>query len=83
MIGKTGVIVAVTIIRVPPANFGHQAPYAVAIVSLDGGESVCSQVVDCSLSDVCVGKRVVTVVRKTIQSEVDDVIPYGIKVKLA
>ena len=82
MIGKTGSIVGWTIIRVPPANFGYQAPYAVAIVMLDIGESLCAQVVDCSLDAISVGKKVITVVRKTVQSNTDDVIPYGIKVKL-
>jgi uncharacterized OB-fold protein len=82
MIGKTGEIVTWTTIRVPPANFGYQAPYAVAIVKLESGDSLCVQVVDCDLTSLAVGKKVITVVRKTIQSGTDDVIPYGIKVKL-
>ena len=82
MIGKSGVIVSWTIIRVPPANFGYQAPYAVAIIRLDSGESICAQVVDCDVEALAVGVAVITVVRKTIQSSTDDVIPYGIKAKL-
>lgn len=82
MIGKIGELVTWTIIRVPPANFGYQAPYAVAIVRLESGESLCVQVVDCDLDALEVGKKVITIVRKTAQSGTDDVIPYGIKAKL-
>lgn len=80
MIGKSGVIVSWSIIRVPPADFGFQAPYAIAIVRLDDGQSICAQVVDCQFTDLAIGKKVRTIVRRTIQSETDDVIPYGIKV---
>lgn len=82
MIGKSGVIVSWSIIRVPPADFGFQAPYAIAIVRLDDGQSICAQVADCKFTDLAIGKNVRTIVRRTIQSETDDVIPYGIKVKL-
>jgi uncharacterized OB-fold protein len=81
MLGKTGVIRSFTVIRVPPADFGYQAPYPVALVVLDGGESICAQVVDFDSSELVVGQKVITVVRKTIQAQHDGVIPYGIKVK--
>ena len=81
MIGKIGAIVSWTIIRVPPADFGYQAPYPVALVALSSGESICAQVVDYSENQLVIGQRVVTVVRRTIQSQIDGVIPYGIKVK--
>lgn len=81
MIGKTGVIVSWTIIRVPPADFGYQAPYPVALVKLDDGESICAQVVDYDQAHLSFGQKVISVVRRTIQSETDGVIPYGIKVK--
>jgi uncharacterized OB-fold protein len=82
MLGKTGSIISWTVIRVPPANFGFQAPYAVAIVKLQDGTSLCAQVVDCAFSDLAIGSQVRTIVRKTILSEADGVIPYGIKVTL-
>lgn len=81
MIGKTGSIISWTIIRMPPADFGYQAPYPVVLVKLDEGESIAAQMVDYSEKDLAVGQKVVTVVRRTIQSATDDVIPYGIKVK--
>ena len=82
MIGKIGVIVSWSIVRTPPADFGYQAPYIIAIVKLDDGQSICAQVADCQFSDVAFGKRVKTIVRRTIQADTNDVIPYGIKVKL-
>lgn len=81
MIGKIGTIVSWTIIRVPPANFGYQAPYIVALVVLEAGGNITAQLVDCDVKDLRFGQRVVTIVRRTIQSDADAVIPYGIKVK--
>lgn len=81
MIGKTGTIVSWTMIRVPPANFSYQAPYPVVIVALDDGTNIPAQLVDYSPKHLKLGQKVVTVVRRTIQAQTDDVIPYGIKVK--
>ncbi len=81
MLGKTGIIKSWTIIRLPPADFGYQAPYPVVIVSLDNGESIVAQMVDYDEKDLSIGKRVITVVRRTVQVKTDDVVPYGIKVK--
>ena len=81
MIGKTGVIRSWTVIRVPPADFGYQAPYPVVIVRLDGGESIAAQMVDYTEKHLTIGQKVVTIVRRTIQSQSDGIFPYGIKVK--
>jgi len=81
MIGKTGTVVTWTIIRVPPADFGYQAPYPVAVVQLDNGESIVAQMVDYEEKNIAIGQKVITVVRRTVQIQTDDVIPYGIKVK--
>jgi uncharacterized OB-fold protein len=81
MLGKTGVIRSWTIIRLPPADFGYQAPYPVVIVSLDNGESIVAQMVDYNTQDLQIGRQVITVVRRTVQVKTDDVVPYGIKVK--
>ena len=79
MLGKTGTLIAYTIIRVPPADFSYQAPYAVGIVSLDDGSAVCVQIVDCAFESLAVGIRVKIVIRRTLRAESDDVVPYGIK----
>jgi uncharacterized protein len=81
MIGKVGTIISWTLVRVPPANFGYQAPYPVVIVELEDGSRIPSQLVDFLPEQLAIGQKVVTIVRKTIQSPQDAVIPYGIKVK--
>jgi uncharacterized OB-fold protein len=81
MIGRTGKVVSWTIVRVPPANFGEQAPYPVVIVEFANGDRCTAQMVDFTPNELRVGQRVITVVRRTIQSKTDAVIPYGIKVK--
>jgi uncharacterized OB-fold protein len=81
MIGKEGTIISWTIVRVPPANFSYQAPYPVVLVQLEKDIRIPAQLVDFRPEQLRVGQKVVTVVRKTIQSDTDAVIPYGIKVK--
>lgn len=81
MLGKNGKIISWTIIRVPPAGFSYQAPYPVTLVKLDGGRNIIAQLVDYEESNLAIGQRVTTVVRRTSQPEAGEVIPYGIKVK--
>lgn len=58
-----------------------QAPYPVVLVDLDTGGRITAQFVDFRDEQLKFGQKVITIVRKTIQSGADDVIPYGIKVK--
>lgn len=81
LVGKTGKIVAFTLIRVPPAGFSDQAPYPVVVVELSDGKRICAQLVDWEDKHLRFGQRVVTVVRRSTRPNFDDVIPYGIKVK--
>ncbi len=80
LVGKTGKIVAFTLIRVPPADFSNQAPYPVAVIALDDGDKVIAQLVDWNESSLKTGQKVQTVIRKIFETG-DGVIPYGIKVK--
>ncbi|MBI5619412.1 OB-fold domain-containing protein [Candidatus Gottesmanbacteria bacterium] len=87
LIGKTGRIVAFTLIRVPPAGFSDQAPYPVVVVELEeglpaqAGKRITAQLVDWQPEHLAVGQNVVTVIRRVIQPNTEGVIPYGIKVK--
>ncbi len=92
LIGKTGTIVAFTLVRVPPSDFTNQAPYPVVIVDLAGGEPfvrqpadqgkrITAQLVDWEDKHLVVGQPVVTVVRRIMEPTCDGVIYYGIKVK--
>lgn len=80
LIGKKGKVISWTFIRIPPAGFEAQAPYPTAIVKLEDGRMIIVQMVDYSDKNLKVGQKVVTVVRRIMQTEGADVIPYGIKV---
>ncbi len=81
-IGKQGVVVSYTVIRVPPADFSSVAPYAVAIVDLDDGSRVTAQVADYDLETDITDKRVHVVIRRVAAPNTDGVIPYGMKVRV-
>ena|SRR3990172_12996845 len=81
LVGATGVIVSWTIVRVPPADYGDQAPYPVVLLSLGNGKRLTAQLVDWEPRHLKSGQRVVTVIRRVTQPNTDDVIPYGLKVK--
>lgn len=80
-IGLVGRIISWSLIRVPPDGFSDQAPYPIAVVEFENGNRILSQVVDWEQDDLKHGKKVKTVVRRTIETTQDGVIPYGIKVK--
>jgi len=80
LIGKKGKVVSWTFIRIPPAGFESQAPYPTAIVKLEDGKVIIAQMVDYTQEDLKSGQKVVTVIRRIMQTENADVIPYGIKV---
>ncbi|MFC1647280.1 Zn-ribbon domain-containing OB-fold protein [Patescibacteria group bacterium] len=80
--GITGKIVSWTIVRAPSCDFAGQAPFPVALVEIVKGRKICAQVVDWKESDLKVGQKVTTVVRRVVsQPDRGGVIPYGIKVK--
>ena len=81
LVGKTGNIISWTIVRVPPDGFSEQAPYPLAVVALDNGVRITAQVVDWEKKHLQTDQKVITVIRRTIDTTIDGVIPYGIKVK--
>lgn len=80
-IGRTGVLLYWTIVRVPPKNFSDQAPYPVGIVKLDDGEMMVGQIVDWTDKDLKSGAKVVAVMRRITHEDAENIIPYGIKFK--
>jgi uncharacterized protein len=81
LIGKKGKVISWTFIRIPPAGFESQAPYPTAIVKLEDGKMIIAQMVDYTQADLKTGQKVVTVIRRIMQTEGADVIPYGIKIR--
>lgn len=85
-LGKRGNVISWTMVRIPPAGFGDQAPYPVVLVSLVSGETIMAQMVDLPAGrqvgmEELIGMKVITTIRRVTQPDADGIIPYGIKVK--
>lgn len=78
-----GTIIASTVIRVAPSQFVDEAPYAMAIVEMDDGARITTQVVDCKPEEVVIGKRVKLEFRKIQEEGKSGVICYGYKAVLS
>ncbi len=78
-LAEAGTLITYTIIRVPPAPFEDQAPYAVGLAELDDGVRLMAQVVDCDFGALKVGMRVRLEFRKISEEGDAGVIYYGYK----
>ena len=78
-----GKIYSYSIVHTPTDDFKEIAPYAVAIVELDEGVKVTSQLVDCDVEDIEIGDPVEMVFRKIREDGEDGVISYGFKFKIS
>ena len=67
-LSREGKILTFTIIRVGPDKFSKQTPYVVAIIELNGGVRLTTQITDCDVNKVEIGSKVKLVFRK-IQDE--------------
>jgi uncharacterized protein len=77
-----GKIYTYSVINTPTDEFKTLAPYVVAIIELEEGTKITSQIVDCDPEEIEIGDEVEVVFRK-IRTEGDDgVISYGYKFKL-
>ena len=74
-----GKITTYTVIRVPPAPFKDQAPYAVGIVELKDGTKITAQITDCEFDDLGIGKPVRMEFRKIQEEGGAGIIQYGYK----
>ena len=80
---RTGKIVSFTELFVGPAGFEHETPYFIALIELDNGARLLSQVVDSSKDEVKTGAKVKKVFRKISDDDAEGVISYGFKFKVA
>ena len=79
---ENGKIITFTIIRVAPAQFEAEVPYAIAIVELENRVRITTQVVDCKPEDLEIGKQVKLVFRKVQEEGKTGIILYGYKAVL-
>ena len=77
--GKTGTIVSFSIVHNAPSGFEDNVPYAIALVALDDGSKIISQVVDSDRIEI--GMKVELCLRK-VYSDGGGVISYGAKFRV-
>jgi uncharacterized OB-fold protein len=78
-----GKVATYTVIHVAPEQFATQTPYIVAIVELDDGVKITSQIVDCAADEVKIGDKVKVVFRKVQQDGRAGILCYGYKCVLS
>ncbi len=77
-----GKIYTYSVVNTPTAEFKNIAPYIVAIVELEEGAKITTQIVDCKPEDVKIGDEVEMVFRKIREEGDEGVISYGYKFRL-
>jgi len=78
-----GTVFSYTTVRVAPEGFERYVPYVMAIVELEEGAKVVSQVVDCSPDDVRIGMPVEVCFRKIREDGKSGLVLYGFKFRPA
>ena len=76
---RTGKVVTHTVIRTPSDEFSGEAPFAVAIVQMDDGPRLTTQVADLSLDELRIGLPVKLEFRRQYSEGEAGVIQYGHK----
>ena len=76
MLSGSGVVESFTVIRTPPQGF--VAPYVIALVRLDEGPLITSQIA-CDIEEIAIGKKVGVVFRKLSEDNDSGIIHYGFK----
>lgn len=74
-----GTVYSYTVIHSAPEGFEKQTPYIMAIVKLDEGPMLTTQIVDCEEDKIEIGMPVKGVFRKISETGLDGPIYYGFK----
>jgi uncharacterized OB-fold protein len=78
-LAERGEIVTWTVISNAPIGFQKYVPYVVALIELEDGCKLLSQVVDISPEDIVSGLKVEAVFRKIKEDGKEGIIQYGYK----
>ncbi|WXG40254.1 MAG: Zn-ribbon domain-containing OB-fold protein [Candidatus Freyarchaeum deiterrae] len=76
---KTGKIITYTIMHTVPSNFEIFKPYMIALLELDDGTHLTTQLTDCKPEDITLGMDVEAVIRKVSEDGKDGIIYYAYK----
>ena len=79
---KTGKIISFTELSVGPMGFEHETPYFLALIELDNGAKLLSQVVDSKKEKIKENAKVKKVFRKIADNDPEGAISYGFKFKV-
>ncbi|MFQ5709303.1 MAG: Zn-ribbon domain-containing OB-fold protein [bacterium] len=80
---EQGKVVTYTVIHVAPEQFATQTPYVVAVVELDDGVKITSQIVDCASDEVHISDPVKVIFRKVQRDGPAGILCYGYKCVLS
>ena len=78
-LSEKGSVVSWTTIRNPPKDYEKYAPYVVALIQLDDGVRILSQVVDVEPEEMKTGMRVEAAFRRVREDGSSGIIEYGCK----
>lgn len=78
-LSERGAVVSWTVVRNPPEGYEKYAPYVVALIELDAGVRILSQVVDIEPEEMVVGMRVEAAFRRVREDGSSGIIEYGYK----
>ena len=77
-----GIIISYTILYEPMLGFEDEIPMQIALIQLNNGVRLVSQIVDCKIDDIAIGKNVKRVFRKIKSESKSGQIWYGYKFRL-
>ncbi len=77
-----GKIFSYTVVHAAPRGFEFKKPYVLAIVELEEGPKVTTQIVDCNPGEIEIGTPVKLVFRLIEARGKEDIIKYGYKFKV-
>ena len=78
---RRGKVLSFTVVRVPPRDYVKYSPFIVALIELDDGTRILSQLTDIDCEEVKSGMIVEAVFRRYREQGEDGIIEYGIKFK--
>ncbi|MFH1225137.1 MAG: Zn-ribbon domain-containing OB-fold protein [Candidatus Diapherotrites archaeon] len=79
---RKGKVISYTEVMTGPTGFDHETPYFLAIIELENGARLLSQVVDSENEKVRIGAHVEKVFRKISEQRKEGAIAYGYKFRV-
>ncbi|WXG43235.1 MAG: Zn-ribbon domain-containing OB-fold protein [Promethearchaeati archaeon SRVP18_Atabeyarchaeia-1] len=76
---RSGKVLTYSLIHSIPKGFEANVPYPIALVELDDGTKITSQLTDCDGSEIAIGMPVEMTVRIIREDSPSDIIIYGYK----